>query len=554
MTKYISAILIVSALSFSSCSILGINPSGKVPKAGKMPHFSEKDSLLGYLNPARIAFDVTFYRLYIKPNPKTREVSGQVDIEFTILENTDSIQIDLASQLEIYGIRQGDQELQFRREKTAVYVYFQKGLTKGEKGIIKVIYGGKPDKARKPPWEGGLVWKKDKNKKPWIGVACEDEGAHIWWPMKDHISDEPDSIEVRVEVDKSLKGVSNGRLVEVINNEKTDTYVWKTSYPVNTYNITFYVGDFSKISIPYDSLKTLEFYVLPDSKAKAEVHFEQTVDIIRFFENAFGEYPWWKDGFKMVESPFAGMEHQTAIAYGNGYDSHWMFNFDYIILHETAHEWWGNSLTAMDMAELWLHEGFATYSEALYVEEKYGYESYLQYMLFYRLAIKNKSPLIGPYNVAYTNYKDGDIYTKGAWFLHTLRFAIKNDSLFKDILKTFAVENRESYVSTEDFLTLVNEKTGSDYGWIFQQYLYQREPPVLVYGILYSISGNMVEYRWENTVEGFNLPVLFEFEGRKEWVYPTTENQKMIFQGEKFSIPYYPFYFGSRNKGKVSRY
>lgn len=554
MIKLISVFLLVFTIAFSSCSILGINAKGKVPKAGKMPHFSEKDSLLGYLNPARSAFDVTFYRLHIKPDPKTKEISGRVDIEFIVLDNTDSIQIDLTQNLEIFSIRRGNQEMKYRRKETAVFIYFAERLTRGEKHNIEVVYGGKPRKAPKPPWEGGLVWKKDHNKKPWIGVACEDEGAHIWWPMKDHISDEPDSIEVRVEVDKGLKGVSNGRLVEVINQENSDVFVWKTSYPVNTYNITFYVGDFSKLSIPYDSLKTLDFYVLPESKAKAEVHFAQTVDIVKFFEKVFGEYPWWKDGFKMVESPFAGMEHQTAIAYGYDYKNHWMFDFDYIILHETAHEWWGNSLTAKDMAELWLHEGFATYSEAMYVEEKYGYEAYLRYMLFYRFTIKNKSPLIGPYDVAHTNYKDGDIYTKGAWFLHSLRFAIKNDSLFRDILKTFAVENRESFVSTEDFLKLVNEKTASDYTWIFNQYLYQREPPVLVFGLLYSVSGNMVEYYWENTVEGFSLPVLFEFNGQKEWVYPTKEPQKMIFKGETFSIPYYPYYFGSRKKGGVSRY
>lgn len=537
-------------MTMSSCGLFRLNFKGKVPKAGSYPEFTRKDSLHGGLSPMRTCYDVTFYHLTIKPEPKTKTISGSVEMTFEVKTPTAEIQLDLANKLEIAGIYDGENKLQFEREFDAIRVQFPSHLQTGVSKTIIIVYGGKPQSARKPPWDGGLVWKKDKNKNPWIGVACEDEGASIWWPLKDHMTDEPDSVRISIEVPKGLKGISNGKLVEVIKGEQTDTWVWQTSYPINLYNITFYVGDFEKITIPHQN-KELEFYVLPYSAEKAKEHFKQTVPILEYFEKAFGEYPWWNDGFKMVESPFEGMEHQTAIAYGNGYKNSPPYYFDYIILHETAHEWWGNSLSATDMSELWLHEGFATYSEAMYVEEKFGYQAYLNYLLMYRIGILNKRPVIGPRDVHYTKYKDGDLYVKGAWFLHSLRFAIDNDSLFTAIIQTFAVENRMQSVTTEDFLNLVKRKTGKDFGWLFQQYLYQRESPVLVYQYKPGEEKNTVSYYWENTVEGFNLPVLFKFESGEKWVTPTREIQTMDFTGNRLSIPYYPFYFGSRKVKKI---
>jgi aminopeptidase N len=553
MRKPLQSIIFVSLLTLimASCSLIGVNFSGKVPKsAGSIPSFTRKDSLHGALSPLRTCFDVTFYHLAIKPDPKTKTISGKVEMTFQIKEPCSAIQIDLAERMEIKGIWDGDTELKFSREFSAVKVQLGKVSEVGGTKTLTIVYSGKPQSARKPPWEGGLVWKKDKNKNPWIGVACEDEGASIWWPLKDHMSDEPDSVRVSIEVPKGLKGISNGRLVEVLKKEESDVWVWQTSYPVNLYNITFYVGDFSKITIPYKT-KELEFYALPYSVEKAKEHFKQTIAILEFFENSFGEYPWWNDGFKMVESPFEGMEHQTAIAYGNAYKNSPPYNFDYIILHEIAHEWWGNSLTANDMSELWLHEGFATYSEAMYVEEKFGYNAYLNYLLMYRIEILNKRPIIGPMDVHYTNYKDGDMYIKGAWFLHSLRFAIGNDTLFNDIIKTFAIENRMKSVTTSDFLELVNRKTTRNYTWLFEQYLYQRESPVLVYQYKSGNGKNTVNYYWENTVDGFNLPLLFKFEYGEKWVIPTREIQSLDFEGNILSIPYYPYYFGSRKVKKI---
>jgi aminopeptidase N len=543
---------IAITLAIQSCAFLHFNPSGKAFREGKYPKFTREDSLLGTLNPQRSCFDVTYYNLTIEPLIDKKRLRGEVEIFFTVTKPTNVIQIDLDQKFDISSISSGAEIVSFKREFRGVRLNFGRTLNPGEKSIIKVSYEGKPVSAKRPPWEGGLVWKKDKNKKPWIGVACEDEGASIWWPLKDHIADEPDSVGVNIIVPKGLKGISNGRLTAVkdLGNNR-EIFEWRTSYPVNNYNITFYIGDFRKITIPYKITDSLQFYVLPYSEAKAGEHFRQAVPMMEFFEEAFGEYPWWKDGYKVVESPFEGMEHQSAIAYGNGYKNDPPYFFDYIVLHESAHEWWGNSLTATDMAELWLHEGFATYAEALYVEKTYGYDAYLQYLLMYRYTILNKRPVIGPRDVFYSNYKDGDLYTKGAWFLHSLRFAIGNDTIFRDIIKSFAVNNRVNHVTTSDFLKLVNEKTGKDFTWIFNQYLYNRKPPRLIYSTEERDGEYFLKYRWEDIVDGFNLPVLINYNfGADVWLHPTRDIQEYKLKAGYFSFPYYPYYFGSKKVKK----
>lgn len=547
-------ILFIATILLQSCAMFVFNPKAKCGRAGKYPKFSKEDTLRGKNTTERSCYDVQYYELTFEPGPETKRVKGNSAIHFLVTKPSKIIQIDLAPELKIERITERGNELVYNRVHRAVYITFDHELKPGEKRIVEVSYSGKPHIAKRPPWEGGLVWKKDKNKKPWLGVACEDDGGSIWWPLKDQILDEPDSVGVNVVTPKGLTGVSNGRLIGRELKGEKEVFKWRTSYPVNTYNITFYIGDFEKITLPYtreDSTYELEFYVLPYSKEKAKKHFEQTIGMLHFFEKAFGEYPWWKDGYKLVESPYEGMEHQTAIAYGNGYNNNLPYNFDYIILHESAHEWWGNSLTAPDMAELWLHEGFATYSEAMYVEEVFGYESYLRYLLMYRLSIKNKRPIIGPYDVYYSNYKDGDIYTKGAWFLHSLRFAVQHDSLFRDILKTFAVQYRQQTVSTADFIKLVNDKTGKDFTWIFNQYLYQRQPPKLVYSYKQNWDDVTLNYRWENVVEGFDLPVKIKIDNRLETIYPTKETQIYKFKATFFSFPYTPFYFGTEKKKKL---
>lgn len=543
--KGIGTGIIILLLLVSCTSIPHYNPTGKNPsRAGKYPTFTRKDTLLGALLPERTCYDVRFYQLDIEIKPDEKEITGTSTIFFTATEDFWNMQVDLDQSLLIEKILFRNKEVSYMREFSAIHISLPEKIKSGSSDSIVIIYGGRPKRALMAPWEGGFVWKTDKNGKPWIGVACEADGASLWWPLKDHIADEPDSSALNITVPEGLMAISNGRLRGRTKTGSKETFNWFASSPVNNYNITLYVGDFRTISMDYKTIsgkeESLEFYVLPYSVDVANEHFKQTSDIIRYFEQAFGAYPWWQDGFKLVESPFAGMEHQSAIAYGNGYNNHPTFGFDYIILHETAHEWWGNSLTAPDMAELWLHEGFATYSEAMYVEAKHGYDAYLNYLSGYRNMIRNERPILGPYNVFYTNYHDNDIYLKGAWFLHSLRKAVGYDPLFFDIIKTFAIENRARTVSTKEFMELVNRKTGKDLEWMFTQYLTQRKVPQL----MLRFKKNGMYYWWEDTVEGFDLPVnIVLADGQTKRLNPGKEKQFVEGIMSGFDI-LYDYYFG----------
>jgi aminopeptidase N len=354
------------------------------------------DSLRGKLNNFRSCYDVYFYNLDIDININSKSIAGFVDIYFSVVNDFDTMQIDLYPNMSLDSIVFEKKNLHFNRVYGAVFVLFEKHLTTNEKAKIRVYYHGKPVIAKKPPWEGGFVWKKDKNKNPWIGVACEVAGASLWWPVKDHLSDKPDSMKLNFTVPAGLMCVSNGHMVDSVPLMNKTKYTWKLTYPVNSYNATLYIGKFSHFSMPYQGADTsfnLDFYVIPQHLEKAKEHFLQVQSILHFYESAFGPYPWPKDGYKLVESPYEGMENQTAIAYGNNYNN-FINAFDQIILHETAHEWWGNSINVPDYAEVWIHEGMATYAEAMYTEHNYGHNFYLSYLKFYALLIRNKKTVV----------------------------------------------------------------------------------------------------------------------------------------------------------------
>jgi len=492
----------------------------------------------------RSCFDVRFYDLDLEIKPKSKSISGTVEIKFEVVTPTKQIQLELASELVIHKI--GDdhnRELNFVRRSKAIIIDLNEMYESGAILSVFVTYSGKPQIAKNPPWKGGFVCK-NSNGNPFMGVACEDDGASIWWPLKDHISDKPDSVRIACTIPKGLFCVSNGKLIEQkIINDDCEKFIWQTSYPVNTYNITFYIGDYRHFQLPYKSKygeHQLDFYVLPKNLEKAKNHFKQCADVIRVYEELFGEYPWWKDGYKMVESPFAGMEHQSAIAYGNGFKNNKWLQFDYIIVHETAHEWWGNKITVCDMADLWIHEGFATYSEALFVEKmgySYGYGGMIYGNRFY---CKNKMPVVGPSGVSYINSDDGDIYSKGSMTLHSLRYTIDNDTIFFNILYRFATEYGDNCVTTSDFVNLVNEATGEDYSWLFNQFLYRREAPELVYRFKYiSEKESAFMFKWndKNTNDDFKLPLYLYANNEKIKFVASNKIQEIRFQkNSKFSV------------------
>jgi aminopeptidase N len=516
------------AFACVACAPLGINIKHKTPaKAFKYPQFNRADSLRGQLTPLRSCYDVTFYSINIDVDIKNKFLSGYVDFYFNCVNPFRKLQIDLYKNMQIDSIVYAGKKLAFTREFNAVFVDFKDEVQTATKSQFRVYYRGKPRIARKPPWEGGFVWEKDSKKRPWVGVACEVDGASLWWPVKDHLSDEPDSVAMNVTIPGNLQCVSNGLLVEKKELGHNTMFCWKTSYPINTYNVTLYIGDFKKFSIPYKSIDTtfnLDFYVHEPNLVKAQEHFKQCTTVIKTYEQLYGPYPWRKEDFKLVESPFEGMEHQTAIAYGNAYKNNLLDRFDYIIVHETAHEWWGNSLTVSDYADVWLHEGFATYSEALLVEKMYNFETYQRYMAFYSYLIQNKRPVVGPFDVNYWDYKDGDVYMKGALVLHTLRNILSNDSLFFDILHSFYNKFEYKTVHSADFVDMVNQKTGKDFSWFFKQYLYSRVCPTLEIKVentpneTYNIS-----YRWAGVGSDFQLPVKVYADYRTYVIYPSNE-------------------------------
>ena len=517
--------IILSSLFFAGCGLLGIHIKIHNPKSAGKYKISKNDALLGDLNEEKKCYDVKFYDLAIQVFPNKKKIRGTVKMNAIAVNDFKTLEIDLHPNLKVLSILVNGEVATYTRNESVMMVTPKQEITKGSAFNTQVTYEGKPVEANRPPWEGGTVWKEDENKKPWLGVACEGfkNGSSIWWPGKDHSSDEPDSFAIAITVPQGLTAVSNGVLQKTDYNSIPDstTWYWKNHYSINNYNITYYVGDFALLE---DSMQCIEgtlkinHYVLAQNYEKAKEHFQQVKKIIRFYEKTFGAYPWMKDGFKLVESPFAGMEHQSAIAYGNGYKND-EYNIDYIILHETAHEWFGNSVSAADLAHGWIHEGFATYCEALYFEDAEGKNAYESAMFMKRLFIKNSRPVVGPMNKRWFWYKDGDMYMKGAWILGTLRANINNDKIFFDILKTFYQENQRSVILSDNFQKLVEQKTGNNYDWFFNQYLYKRETPVLEYFI---DQDNYLYYRWTKCNSDFKLsikaaPSFNKYEQTKNW-------------------------------------
>lgn len=503
-TAPFSLLLLTLLLSASGCSIFGVHFKVHNPRrAGKFPERTEAVTLHHALSKYRTCYDVKTYHLNIAIDPVLKSLGGEVTIEALATTDIDTLQLDLDPRFELKKILLNDEACTFTRRFGAVFLKAPGGVKNGRRFRMVITYYGIPVVAARPPWDGGSVWSTDDFGNPWLGVSCETEGASIWWPCKDHASDEADSTWVDLTVPTGLTAVSNGRLLGSEDKGTTTTWKWFVSYPINTYNITYYVGKLVLVHDAYRSKVTgqtldLNHYVLAWHAAKAREHFQQLKDHLDFYERRFGPYPWYRDGFKFVESPYEGMEHQTAIAYGNGFYNDPDNGFDYIILHETAHEWWGNSVTAADLGDGWLQEGFATYAEALYVEDTKGYDAYVEYLLNDRISIINRRPVVRPMDMRYFDYHDEDIYNKGAWVLHSLRYSIDNDTLFFDILKTFATENRCKLVTTKTFLDLVNRKTGKDYSAFFDQYLYGRFVPELEY----SVEKGKLYYRWSDRAVG----------------------------------------------------
>ena len=517
-------------------------------------NFSRKDSLRGNLTSLRTCYDVVFYDLFLNIDENSKSLVGSSNsIHFQAKENFNKIQIDLAQNMQINKIEFLNEDLIFERDFDAVYIYFPMQIKKNEFHKIKVYYEGQPKIAKNPPWDGGFSWKQDKNNNPWISVSCQGTGASTWWPCKDHQSDEPDSMQITGVVRSSLQFISNGNLrnqkeyfSEVLNSNVIES-CWFVSYPINNYNVTLYIGDyihFSDIYVKNKDTLMLDYFVLKNNLIKAKNHFKQVKPMLRCFENYFGKYPYWNDGYALVEAPYLGMEHQSAIAYGNNYLAGYRGNisyidslkFDFIILHETGHEWWGNSITTNDIADMWVHEGFCTYAEVLYVECMYGYDKMLSYVNNQKKHVKNDRPIIGKYNL---NFKgSSDMYSKGSLMLHTLRNVINNDSSWFKLIKNISIDFRDKNIDGVEIIQYINDRTELDLTKFFKQYLNHRQIPTFEYKLQKHGAHYTLLYKWK-AIDGFNMPIKINYGTKNKILSPTSLWQELdlgFFDIETFNV------------------
>ena len=505
-------------------------------------NYSKGDSLRGNLSSFRSCYDVFFYDLYIIVDDKQKKIlNSSNNIHLTALTDFQKIQIDLFENLKIHSIEFEDKELDFQRIYNAVFINFPRVIESDENIFFKITYSGNPRVAVNPPWDGGFSWEKDKNDNSWIGVSCQGLGASSWWPCKDHQSDEPDSMKITCSVRTPLQVISNGNLINdtVVYNKDLNTLTtkssWFVSYPINSYNVTLCIGDythFNDIYLNREDTLDLDYYVLSYNKKKAMEHFKQVKPMLACFEKYFGPYPFWSDGYALVETPYLGMEHQSAIAYGNnflpGYNGNTKFtagfDFDYIIIHETGHEWWGNSITTNDIADMWIHEGFCTYSEVLYVECIYGYDAMLEYVNNQKNSVRNDKPIVGPYNV--NTRGSNDMYQKASLMLHTLRSVIDNDSLWFSLIKGISYEFKHKTIDGIDIINYFNSVIQRDFSIFFNQYLNTKEIPILEYKIQKNGREHTLIYRWD-AISGFNMNVLVNDGIKDIWITPEDTWQEL---------------------------
>jgi aminopeptidase N len=529
--------------------------------------FTHQDTLRGTIGPGRIGWNVLHYDVTVQPDYASKTIKGKNIIRFYD-EGAKLMQIDMQEPMIIDSITRGynNSSVPFTREGNVYWAEFRdpKARYKIKPGpqAITVYFHGKPVEAKRPPWDGGWIWKKDKQGNPWMSVACQGLGASVWMPCKDHQSDEPDSGAIlRMIVPDSLMAVGNGRMIDKkIYGNGLAEYSWQVKNPINSYNIIPYIGRYSHFGEKYKGEKgmlDMDYWVLDSNLTKAKSHFSDARRTMEALEYWFGPYPFYEDGYKLVEAPHLGMEHQSAVAYGNEYKmgylgsdlsgTGWGLKWDFIIVHESGHEWFGNNITSKDVADMWVHEGFTNYSETLFTDYFYGKEAGNDYLAGIRKGIQNKNPIIGPYGV--NKEGSGDMYNKGGNMLQTIRYVIGNDKKFRNILRGLNKTFYHQTVTTAQVENFMSQKSGRDLSKIFDQYLRNTKIPVLEY----KVEGTNIAYRWTNTIDGFNLPLRVSLDStskKQTLIYPTTQ-WKTMKQPKKFDIKQFKvdrnFYITAKN-------
>ena len=477
--------------------------------------FNRQDSLRGSITNERVWWDLNYYHLDIKVDPEKKYIEGFNTVKYKVLEENQVMQIDLQEPLKITQVLEEGEKLKFKREGNAFFIYLKKRQISGQVNEIKISYGGNPKVAVRAPWDGGFSWDEDERGNHFIATSCQGLGASVWWPNKDHMYDEVDSMLISVNIPNNLVNVSNGRLREITYpDNKTATYHWFVSNPINNYGVNVNIGDYVKFSEIYKGEKGLldiDYYVLRYNEEKAKIHFQDVPKMFDAFEYWFGPYPFYEDSYKLVEVPYLGMEHQSSITYGNKYlkgylgrdpsDTGWGLKFDFIIIHESGHEWFANNITYIDIADMWVHEGFTAYSENLFLDYHFGKNAGADYTIGTREGIQNDKPIIGPYGVNKNGSKD--MYSKGANLLHTIRQITNNDELWRKTLRGLNEKFYHKTVSSNQVEEFISQSIGIDLKYIFNQYLRDVRIPVFEY----KIDENGFNYRWSNTIDNFDMPI-----------------------------------------------
>lgn len=505
MKQILSFLLLVIAIEYchSQSSTAKIN-------------YTHQDTLRGSVTEERAWWDLLHYNIALSVDPSTQTIKGKNIIEYKVLENNNVMQIDLQSPLIINKIVQKGEILKFRSDGPAHFIYLKEKQIPGEICEISVEFSGKPHVAENPPWDGGFIWSRDKDNNHFIATSCQGIGASIWWPCKDHMYDEPDNgVFISVNVPENLVAVANGRLQNVKKEDnKTKTYSWNVINPINSYGVAINIGNYVNFSDEYNGENgklDMDYWVLSDNLDIAKVHFKDALRMMEAFEYWFGPYPFYEDSYKLVETPYLGMEHQSCIGYGNGYqngyrgtdisNTGWGKKFDFIIIHESGHEWFANNITYKDIADMWIHESFTSYSEALFLEYFYGKDAAAEYTINTSYGIGNIKPMISDYGV--NSSPTNDIYNKGKKMLHTLRQIVNNDSKWRSMLRGLNVHFKHKTVTSKQIENFMAETLVLDLEKFFDQYLRNPEIPVFEY----QIKNNELIYNWSNCIEGFNMPL-----------------------------------------------
>ncbi len=488
------------------------------------------DILRGEYGRYRANNDLLFYHLDIRVDPDKQFLSGKNTIRFRMLQADTRIQLDLYANLNVDKILFHGRPLEYERELNTVFVDFPETLRAGRKYSIDFYYSGNPLQTGR---FGALAFRKDPTGRPWITTACEGPGASIWWPNKDQWRDEVEGMQISVAIPNGLVDASNGRLIS-----KTDLgdgytrWDWRVHYPINNYSVSLNIGNYVHFSDRLGDL-TLDYYVLPENLEKAKQQFAQAKPMLEAFQKYFGEYPFKKDGYKLIEAPYSGMEHQSAVTYGNRFANGYLerdwtgvgisLKFDFIIIHESGHEWFGNSVTAADVSDMWIHEGWTTYLEALYVEHLFGHDDAVKYLNGYKSKVKNEEPIIPPRGIHRS--PPSDQYFKGALFLQTLRSVLDNDRRWFRLIRNFYQTFKYQNILTEDVVRFFNQQTGRNLTPLFDQYLRHKDIPTLE--LRFQEAGGTVSYRWKADEKDFAMPVRVGKAGDWQVIQATTAWQTM---------------------------